>query len=368
MDIPTSFQFSGDAKDLFLQTNDEYHLIGPEDSILIAVSGGPDSVALCRILYALKTRLSITMGLAHFNHLLREDESERDEQFVMKLADTLDLPFFSRQADVKAYAKTNKLSIETAGRKLRYAFFNEIAEANGYSKIATGHTRDDNAEQILMNLLRGSGSDGLSGIPPMRDERIIRPLIQFSKKSIYALLEASHHPFMVDSSNLENTFLRNRVRNGLIPLLEKEYNPEIKESLLRLSQVIKDETLFVQDHARQALDDCRMESNAASLTLSKKLFHDFHPALQKRILRLGIQQVKGDLKAISWVHLNSIIDFCIQKTPGKSLDLPGQIRIYKAEKSIMIKKEAIPLRDMGKLEKEKKRFEKQAQNRQNQRL
>ena len=201
----------GPVKRTIRQTVSRFRMLQQNDRVLIAVSGGPDSVALARILLDMQEEYSLTLGLVHLNHLLREEESKRDERFVKQFARAVDLPLFSDRQDTKAHAKKNRLSIETAGRDLRYAFFKKIAQAHGYAKVATGHTGDDNAELVLMNLLRGSGTRGLSGIPPVREDCYIRPMIELTKVQVYDLLKGMNQSFIIDSSNADPAYLRNRV-------------------------------------------------------------------------------------------------------------------------------------------------------------
>lgn len=363
--FPSRFSLPDYLSTAVAQTLADYQMVATGDHILVAVSGGPDSVALCRILYTLRDRFQIKLGIAHFNHQLRAEAAERDQAFVQALAHHLSLPFYSQQADVNAFARSNKLSVETAGRRLRYAFFNEIAQQYHYSKIATGHTRDDAVEQVLLNLLRGAGSKGLAGIPPVRDKMIIRPLIRLAKTEIVTLLADTHHPFMLDESNNDLTYLRNRIRHHLLPLLENEYNPEIKATLSRTGDIMRDENALMEELTEDVLPACRLDHSSQSITLSKSALNELHPALKKRVLRLCIQQLKKNLKKISHTHLSAVIEFCRHRSGGKSLDLPDRIRIYKTKDAIKIKKEDRSLREIGKAEKEKKRLEKQEQKRQN---
>ena len=334
----------------------DYNMIDQKDKILAAVSGGPDSVALVLSLLALKERYTIKIGIIHLNHRLRGKESLRDEAFVKNLADTLALPFHKRQKDVKAYAEKHRLSIEEAGREVRYDFFQQIAESHGYTKIALGHTKDDNAELVLMNLLRGAGPKGLSGIPPIRDGRYIRPLIRVSKAKILAFLKLKKQAYVFDSSNKDMKYLRNNIRYKLIPHLQSEYNPEIIDALDRLSNILKQEEDFWDAETKLQFNHCLIKANNSSIVFSKTLLSNLHPALLNRVLRRAIKQIKKDLKRISLAHITDIIEFCFNKPSGVSLDLPGQIRIYKKNDTIIIKKEDKPLREIGKKERQSRQI------------
>ncbi len=341
---------------LALRTIREHHMLAGEDRILIGVSGGPDSIALVRVLITLKEALGLSLGLAHMNHGLRGDESSRDENFVRDFAGDLGIPLSVESRDIKSFAKDNRLSLEEAGRNARYEFFNRIAEAEGYTRIALGHNRDDHVEQVLMSLIRGSGARGLRGIAPVRGG-IIRPLIRVSKEDILDYLKETGQSFVMDSSNEDSAFLRNRVRHSLIPLLEKEFNPDIKTGLERLSHILSLEDDFMSDHTGQAYDAIRSDQthdDQAQEILSIRGLMDLHPALAGRVLRKGLLKVKGDLRRITHTHIRDIVTLIKASESNKSLDLPGQIRVYKKKRLLYIKKEALPLRKLGRQQKSDK--------------
>lgn len=333
----------------------DLQMMVPGDRIIAAVSGGPDSVALLRVLLILQKEYELTLCVAHLNHMLRGEESSRDEAFVQQLALSCDLPFYSKNDHVERYAEKNRLSIEEAGRELRYKFFDSIAGDHGYTKVATGHTFDDNAELVLMNLLRGAGPRGLSGIPPVRDKKYIRPLIQTTKKEILSFLNELGQEYMTDSSNLDPAYLRNRIRNSLIPQLSDEYNPEIVGSLNRLSRILRQEDEFMDDKTVNALNLCLVSRNTNEITLSKDKMAGLHPALLTRVFRKAIKVLKKDLRRISLLHMDNIVSFCFNQPGGRNMDLPGKIRIYKTKDHIRIKKEDLPLRELGKKEKQANR-------------
>ena len=337
------------------ETIAQFDMVQKEDAILAAVSGGPDSVAMVRVLLPFANSRNLTLGIAHLNHDLRGGESQRDEAFVKALAQKLGLPFFCKTMDIQGLAKKEHLSIEEAGRNARYAFFVQIADTHGYTKIATGHTLDDNAEQVLMNLLRGSGPKGLCGIPPIRGNRFIRPLIQLSKAQILTFLKDKNQAFMTDSSNTDESYLRNKIRHNLIPQLEQQFNPEIKASLDRLSHILRQEEDFLTDQAIKVLKRCMAKQTKTFVALSIPELAPTHPALVNRVLRLAIGLVKQDLKAITLTHIQDIINLMDRSESGKSLDLPGQIRVYRTWENLCIQKEALPLRELGTAQKQVRR-------------
>ncbi len=334
------------------ETISQFGMIQKKDTVLAGVSGGPDSVTLVRVLLDLKKKMGLTtLGIAHLNHGLRGEESQGDETFVKEIARRFCLPFFTKQMDIGSLAKEEHLSVEEAGRNARYTFFTKTADNQGFTKIATGHNRDDNAEQVLMNLLRGSGPKGLTGIPPVRENRFIRPLIFMPKARILNFLEEKGEPFVLDSSNTDESYLRNRIRHNLIPRLEREFNPEIKSSLDRLSHILRQEEDFLTGQAARIFNLCVVEENKGLITLSIPKLTQNHPALVNRVLRRAIERLKKNLRRITLTHIQDILTFMTRSESGKSIDLPGQIRVYKDKNKLSIQKEALPLRELGKAQK-----------------
>ncbi|MCK5541663.1 MAG: tRNA lysidine(34) synthetase TilS [Desulfobacterales bacterium] len=344
-----------------IYTSVKFNMIDKNDQVLAGISGGPDSVALLLFLLEIKEEYSLEIGIAHLNHMLRGKEADRDEEFVRNLADRLDIPCFVGKKDVAAFAKENRLSIEDSARKVRYSFLKDILEENKYSKIALGHNRDDNAELILMNILRGSGTKGLAGIPPKRENIIIRPLIEIQKQQIVKFLESIDQAYMMDSSNKDNKYLRNSIRNYLIPLIEEKYNPKIKESLIRLSTIIKDEDEWMEKETKLIFNEALKSSKPDSLKpgiieLSIDVIKNCHPALRKRIIRKAIKKINGGLKKISSTHVDAAIKLSLSPTSGESIDFPDQIRVFKKEKSLYLKKESVSLRELGKKRKNERKI------------
>ena len=223
----------------------KFGLIAEGDSVLVGVSGGPDSVALLHLLLDRAPGLSLHLGVAHLNHQLR-DGADRDEEFVRQLAAALGLPFHGQRADVRAWQARHRLSLEEAARQVRYAFFEEVCAANGYAKIALGHHADDNAETLLLHLLRGSGRLGLSGIPAIRAGVTIRPLIFATRADIADYLRTRKIPYVSDPTNTDAAFLRNRIRHRLIPDLERDYHPGMRAILSRTALILRAEEEWLE--------------------------------------------------------------------------------------------------------------------------
>ena len=321
----------------------------PGDVVLAGVSGGPDSVALLGILKDLTQQLSLNIGVAHLNHCLRGKESDRDEAFVRDLAAFHGLPLHVQQTDVATCARESRKSIEEAARDVRYAFYRKIATHHGYNRVALGHNSDDNAEQVLMNLLRGSGPRGLMGIPPMRDNWIIRPLIRVSRQEILAFLAHGCQPFVLDSSNEDTRYFRNRIRHELLPSLIKDYNPEIKSALNRLSIVVASEEAWMEGETRETLSHHLERLNNREVRFQRDFFATLPVALARRVIRGAIKEVKGNLRRITFDHIDDILALMAGNTGHKNLDLPQGIRITLTKRWLYVTRSIKPLRHLGPL-------------------
>jgi len=212
----------------------ENTLLSSGEKILIALSGGPDSVFLLHFLNKFKKKFKIELGAAHINHRLRGKDSERDELFCNAICDELSIPFYLLRKDIKSYSKKNKFSLEVAGRKIRYDFFEKVSKENKYNKIVTAHNADDNTETVLLNIIKGTGIKGIAGIP-VRRNNIIRPILSLTKKEILDYLDVNRFEYRIDESNLSNDFERNFLRNEVIPLIQKKLNPSFSNSVLNTS-------------------------------------------------------------------------------------------------------------------------------------
>jgi tRNA(Ile)-lysidine synthase len=264
----------------------EQDLMRAGDRVAAAVSGGADSVALLRVLLELRSELGIVLAVAHFNHGLRGGQSDADEAFVAELARKHGLDFFAGHGNVLDHAFTSKLSIEAAGRELRYRWFAQLAGQQRLDSIATAHTLDDQAETVLLKFLRGAGTRGLAGIYPVtvvggdKEARIVRPLLGVSREDVENYLESLAQSWREDESNLDHHFLRNRLRHELLPLLERDYNPKIRRLLNDVANTSRAEEDYWQELA---------EREAAARTdpdrFSLEGFAQLPVALQRRVLK-----------------------------------------------------------------------------------
>jgi tRNA(Ile)-lysidine synthase len=310
------------------RTIHDFCMIREHDSVLVCVSGGPDSMALFHALRHLSSGLSLTLGIAHVNHQLRAEDSDRDEKFVTSLAQDMEIPFHVQRCDVRQYARKNRMSLEDAARKVRYDFFLGLsAGKHGYSRIATAHHLDDNAELILMNLFRGSGKSGISGIPPVGRKIIIRPLIQVSKKEILAFLSENKLPYRLDHTNQDERFTRNRIRHHLIPELQSSYNPRIMEALNRTASIIQSEEEWLDNLVEREAGCLILSETDPSIRISVPDFLDKPFPLRRRIARHIIQKVKGDLKRITLRHIDKILLLIERSIDDSELHLPNDLLV-----------------------------------------
>src|SRR4030042_1477635 len=258
-----------------------YSMIEPCDHIGVAVSGGIDSVALLDILTSQQQELHITLTILHLNHGIRGKEAARDQRFVQELSERYSLPYLDQEVDVPAYRKEHSLSLQEAARELRYLFFEQAMDTHNLAKGAIGQTADDQAETVLMRLVRGGGARGLKGIPPKRD-RYIRPLIEVWREELLQYVRHRGLSFVQDSSNLKKDSLRNRIRHELLPALS-EYNPSIKERLLHVAEVLAVDEGYLAGPAQEIAKGIVMKDEEVSLSITSLL--SLPAALQARVLQ-----------------------------------------------------------------------------------
>jgi tRNA(Ile)-lysidine synthase len=337
----------------------DFDMFKPGDSVLAGVSGGPDSLALLYALLELAQSFSFSVGLAHLNHGIRKDEANHDEAFVRSMAVKLNVPFYIRKANVLNLKKSQKLSLEEAGRNARYGFYFDVAEKESFNKIAVGHQKDENAELILMNMIRGSGPKGLAGIPARRQNCIVRPLIHCSRKEIIEFLAKRNIQYINDKTNNDRRYLRNRIRHDLLPLIKDAYNPEIVESLNRLGNILRDEEEWIQGTVESIFRKNCIVSNEGAMGFRVSWIKTVQPALKRRLIRHAVKEVKGELRRIDFNHIERILTLVHKKSGFKSIDLPDRIRVEISGDFIFISKYHGKLRGITarRFETEKKVFD-----------
>ena len=302
-------------------------MLSGRERVLIALSGGPDSVCLLYILKNLNEGIRLDLHALYVNHGLRPEEAVREIEFCKNLCAMLNLPFLTKCIDVKFYAKEKKLNIQEAARELRYRVFEETARELGAQKIALGHTANDQAETLIMRLLRGSGPAGLSGIPPVRG-KFIRPLIAIQSKEIKQYLEGERIDFIVDSSNLKKDYLRNKIRLSLMPLIE-EMNPNIIDTLSRTAAIFKEEERYFEILVAKTLMKLISRKTDSHIELFLSPLVAMEKIILRRALRRAIDETKG-LRGISFVHIEDIIELIKMGRAGDRLYLPHGMRAIKA--------------------------------------
>lgn len=308
------------------------HLFKSKDKVLVGVSGGPDSVALLLILNLLKQKLGIKIFVAHLNHGLRKIASE-EEFFVRKLSARLRLP-----AIVKRVKIDKEGSLEENARNVRYNFFLNAAKLCGANKIALAHTKDDQAETVLMRLLRGSGLSGLGAIPKLRqlgDSQIVRPLLEFSKNEILQFLKKKRQEFYVDESNLEDVYFRNRIRHQLLPQLLK-FSPNLKELLSKTADNLSWDYDFLKEEAQLRLKKVIVSQNNLRIVLSLNKLLRQHLAMQRMIIRLAISQLCQGTRQLTYKHWQEIEALIGGRPFGAIVNLPKSLSVKKIPTGIIL--------------------------------
>ena len=312
----------------------EQSLISSGDKLVVAVSGGADSVCLIHILAKHRKELDIELHVAHLNHQLRGRESEADATYVSKLAKTLGLPAIIDCRSVAAYRDNKGGSEEEAAREVRYGFLSDVAAKLGTTRVAVGHTRDDHVETILMHLLRGSGTAGLVGLRPYSvlkygesnaQLEIVRPLLGITRKETVNYCRRHRLVPRSDSSNKSTSFLRNRIRLELLPVL-RSYNPGIDEGLLRLAEIVSDDVSFIEQQVSLLWPDLAREREGA-LYLDMNKLRNLSPAIQRQIFRKAVKKLRGDLKDIEADHIESMMK-ALSKPAGKKIYLPDGLTLH----------------------------------------
>lgn len=321
-------------------------LLSRKDSVLVCVSGGPDSVAMLNILRSIESDLGFRIGICHLNHKLRGEESDRDAVFVKQLAAAAGIRYHSAEKDVNRFRQENRLSIEDAARKVRYRFFSETAEKYQYTRIATAHTANDNAELVLMNLLRGSGTSGLSGIPVKRG-MIIRPLIEATREAVMAYVADRGLAFVEDSSNADRQFLRNRVRLDMLPMIKRDYNENIIDALNRTSRILREEEVWSESIIRPIYKKSVIRSTPDSVELSATALSRSLPAEKRRVVRMAIASLKGDLKKITEHHTDLAARLLTETGPAQAYDLPDRIRVERRKDRLLFTRHPVSLREVS---------------------
>jgi tRNA(Ile)-lysidine synthase len=305
-------------------------LFSPADRILVAVSGGPDSMALLHTLFDLREELSLHLEVAHLQHGIRGEEAKEDARFVAALTRQLGLPFHLKEIDlpgIKTDARNGNL--EALARAERYRFFADVVRARKLDKVATAHTQDDQAETVLMWILRGAGMKGLGGMAPLHRVKtpeaedgesltVVRPLLEVSKSEILEYLKEGQFSFRIDRSNLDPALLRNWIRLELLPMIQRRVGENVPARLSRQAELIRDEDDLLDQLARRRYDAMR-----GAIGLNRTALLQEPKALQRRVLRLWIEQMRGHLRGLDFVHVEELLHLIAAKAPQGRASIPG---------------------------------------------
>ncbi|MHB9109332.1 MAG: tRNA lysidine(34) synthetase TilS [Armatimonadota bacterium] len=298
------------------------------DAVLAAVSGGPDSMALLDVLSLIGTEWQLTLVVGHVHHGLRP-EADADADYVKEVAARYNLRYLIRRVDVRGRVAKTGESMEEAARELRYAALQEMAQDVGTQRIATGHTADDQAETVMMRILRGTGVAGLAGIPPQRG-RIIRPLLSVWRQELLAYLHERKVGFCTDLTNESLDMTRNRIRLELLPMLEREYAPRLRARLQNLAEIARQDGVLLEGMAETEFTRLRQwMPDGLALSPAPDLPH----AIRRRMWRLAIAEVRGGLEDISFEHLQDIENL----PPGGEVHLPGLRVIHESNRLVFMK-------------------------------
>ena len=310
-----------------LETIKKYNLIENGDKLVLAVSGGPDSITMLDILNEIKNEkiIDFEISVAHINHMIRK-EAKLDELYVKNYCEEKNIDFYSKSIDVLKLANNNKTGTEEMGRIVRYKFFDEVLEKTGSNKVSIAHNKNDKAETMIMNILRGSGISGLKGIEPKRG-KYIRPLIECERYEIENYCKEKNLNPRIDKTNFDNTYTRNKIRNIVIPYIKQEFNPNIINTLSRLSELVVEEDDYIENKVKKAYETLLIKEDKKEIILDLKKFNEEEKVIKSRIVLYTITRLLGNCQGIGKVHIEDIIKLCSNNIGNKFLTPNKNIKI-----------------------------------------
>lgn len=318
-----------------LDTINKYKLIEDGDKIVLGVSGGPDSISMLNILNEIKNEQLIKFEIlvAHINHLIREEAGE-DEKYVQNYCEKNNIECYIKRIDIQEVAQTKKIGTEEAGRIERYNFFDEVLQKTSSNKIGIAHNKNDKVETIIMNMLRGSGLSGLKGIEPIRENKYIRPLIECDRKEIEQYCEEKGLEPRIDKTNFENEYTRNKIRNIVIPYIQQEFNPNIIETVSRLSEVITEENNYMDKIIQETYNKILIEEKKEEIVLKLKEFNQLEEVVKNRMILYATKQLMGSTQGIEKIHIKDIIKLCNNNIGNKFLTPNKNLKVLVKDKKI----------------------------------
>ena len=323
-----------------LETIRKYNLIEDGDKIVLGVSGGPDSICMLDNLREVKEEqiIEFEIYVAHINHMIREEAID-DEKYVQEYCKKYNIECFVKRADVQKIASEKKIGTEEAGRKVRYDFFEEVLQKTESNKIAIAHNKNDKIETIIMHLLRGSGLSGLKGIEPIRDNKYIRPLLECERTEIEQYCEDKKLNPRLDKTNYENEYTRNKIRNNIIPYIKKEFNPNIIQTLSRLSDLATDESNYIELQTQKAFEKILIAKEKEQITLNLKEFNKQDKVIKNRLILYTTKELMGSTQGIEKIHIEDIIKLCQNNVGNKFLTPNKNLKVLVKDKKIFFIKQ-----------------------------
>jgi tRNA(Ile)-lysidine synthase len=327
-----------------IKTIERYKLLNKEDRVVAAVSGGPDSTALLVALAQIASLLDFSIIVAHFNHGLRGAKSDEDEKYSQELAKKMGLIFVSGKMDQKLRQKGE--SPEDFYRQQRYQFLNKVAEDYNAQKIALGHNIQDQAETVLLNLLRGSGLEGLKGILPMREGKFIRPLIEVSRGEIIAFLSEAGISYCQDSSNESKIYLRNKIRGELIPYLKEKFNPRIEENLAQMAEILRQDDDYIGNSVQEAMKSTYIQNQSNRISLNIEYVKGLAPAIRSRLFKKILESLNPEKNGFSFSNIKTLERLAQITESGKRFSLPLGIEAKREYDNLILKRDKACLKQV----------------------
>lgn len=315
----------------------EYELIEENDHIVVGVSGGPDSMALLYCLLEARKAIPFNIHVAHVNHGVRGEEARRDQLFVERIAGELGLPFYTKNVNMVEYGKEKGISSEEAGRELRYGFFREVLRSLGKGKIAVAHNMNDQAETLLMRIMRGTGPDGLKGME-YKSNDVIRPILGIDRKEIEDYIAKKGIETVLDHTNLKPIYSRNKIRLELIPYIEENFNPNIVNTLWRMSRIFSMDLNFLEEYTEVKFNNMLKNYDKNSIILDGGKFLEEDRSIQHRIIRKAILEVNKSLQGITEAQIYSAVDILRTSQTGKEFHFTNNIVLKVNYDEIVIEK------------------------------
>lgn len=321
-------------KQKVIETIEKYNLIKSGDKIVLGVSGGPDSITMLDILKDLKETMNFEIYVVHVNHMIRGQDAINDQKYVENYCNKNNIEFYTKAIDVQEIAKSKKIGVEEAGRIARYEAFEEILKKTNSNKIATAHNKNDKVETIIMHILRGSGVSGLKGISPIRDNKFIKPLIECSREEIEKFCEINKLNPCIDKTNFENSYTRNKIRNIVIPYIKEQFNPNIVETIERLSEVISSEDEYISEITQKEYEKLLISKQENQIEIKLKEFNILDNVIKSRLILLVVKNIFGSIQGIEKINIVDIIKLCKNNIGNKFLMPNKNLKVMIKDKKI----------------------------------